>query len=368
MAAIVWMLISAAIVRYLTKRLSPTTSNAPEPTMDENVATSFYGSDRYTPSVEDVLSTKETLFQAFKLPVELIDTIIEFAEYYPCTSVCRTSGELHVRSGGAGVGGSTEDRFLVRSLPLGYIPGKSSTIECPMDSSSAIPLSYPTIPASPWRESDALPGDITEDLKKRWASASQMKGESPCRKIVFTIVSHDQGWGGASEHKGTFKGSFTWFDVGKERIHVSHDKSAIDLEQKPGAFPTTLPLQSSPESTEEKTPMACTVETLSPSTNPNSQDRFEHPLLPTLECLQKNRTSTRKAEEYKIEWSCHDAVDPDSLDGKALEEQGRGRNTANGRFVRDMRVGDVVTVWGKARFPGWVNMIEMVKIDVFWAV
>jgi hypothetical protein len=56
------------------------------------------------------------------------------------------------------------------------------------------------------------------------------------------------------------------------------------------------------------------------------------------------------------------------LGGKALEDQGRGRNTANGQFVRDLKVGDIVTVWGKARFPGWVNMIETVQIDVYWAV
>jgi hypothetical protein len=39
-----------------------------------------------------------------------------------------------------------------------------------------------------------------------------------CRKIVFTIRSHDQGWGGSAADKGTYRGSFTWFDVGKERL------------------------------------------------------------------------------------------------------------------------------------------------------
>ena len=39
-----------------------------------------------------------------------------------------------------------------------------------------------------------------------------------CRKIVFTIRSHDQGWGGSAADKGTYRGSFTWFDVGLERV------------------------------------------------------------------------------------------------------------------------------------------------------
>lgn len=133
-------------------------------------------------------------------------------------------------------------------------------------------------------------------------------------------------------------------------------------------FPAILPEHGSPEWKKENTPLACTVETLQPRVHPHSAIRFEHPLLPTLDCLQKNRTSTKEAEEYKIVWTCHDNVDPDSLEGKALEDQGRGRNTANGQFVRDMKVGDIVTVWGKARFPGWVNMIETVRIDVYWAV
>ncbi|CZS91734.1 uncharacterized protein RAG0_02257 [Rhynchosporium agropyri] len=329
--------------------------------MDKNLPTSFFPSDRYTPSVEDVISTKETLFKNFKLPIELIDTIIDFAEYYPCTSMCRIGGELHVRSGGSGSSESTEDRFLLRSLPLGYVTDKSYPNTCSMDGGYR---SYPNIPASPWRNHDSLPSDITEDMKKQWATKSQMRGENSCRKIVFTIISHDQGWGGASEHKGTFKGSFTWFDVGKEKIHLSTVSDTI-----PGtdAFPTLL-LEYGSTSRRENRPLACTVETISPKVHPNSPNRFEHPLLPTLDCLQKNRTSKKKAEEYKIVWSCHDGIDPDSLGGKALEEQGRGRNTANGQFVRDMRVGDIVTVWGKARFPGWVNMIEKVQIDVYWAV
>lgn len=137
---------------------------------------------------------------------------------------------------------------------------------------------------------------------------------------------------------------------------------------KPETFPTILPEHGSPSWTKDNKPLACTVETIQPRPHPSIPDRFEFPLLPTLDCLQKNRTATKRAEEYKIVWTCNDDVDPDSLDGKALEDQGRGRNTANGQFVRDLKVGDIVTVWGKARFPGWVNMIETVQIDVYWAV
>ncbi|KAG4432729.1 hypothetical protein IFR05_011785 [Cadophora sp. M221] len=339
-------------------------SGASQATAEEDPATSFYDSDRYIPSVEDVVTTKDVLYKNFKLPMELVDTIIDFAEYFPRTTMCRTGGELRVRAGGSGLGGHSEDRFILRSFPLGYVPKRSLPTSCSMDSASP---AYPTLRASPWQDSAALPQDITEDMKARWASESHIRGEFSCRKIVFTLASHDQGWGGEAGHHGTYKGSFTWFDVGKERIHLSQDISFTTLEQQE-VFPTLLPEHGSPEWTKENTPLACTVETLEPKVHPHFPLRFEHPLLPTLDCLQKNRTATKEAEEYKIIWTCNDYVDPDSLEGKALDEQGRGRNTASGQFVRDMKVGDIVTVWAKARFPGWVNTIETVRIDVYWAV
>lgn len=40
----------------------------------------------------------------------------------------------------------------------------------------------------------------------------------------------------------------------------------------------------------------------------------------------------------------------------------------NGKFVRSLKMGDVVSVWGKARFPRTVNKVRKVKIDIYWAV
>ncbi|KAK0105277.1 hypothetical protein ONS95_004338 [Cadophora gregata] len=352
----------SGITSYLVNALSSVVFGPSQNNMDP--ATSFYEADRYVPSIEDVIATKDTLFERFKLPIELIDTIIDFAEYFPRTTMCRTGGELHVRSGGSGLGGHSENRFLLRSFPLGYVPKKNLPNTCSMNTRSQ---AYPTIPATPWQDSSGLPRDITEDMMERWALESRIRGEHPCRKIVFTLVSHDQGWGGEGNQKGTYKGSYTWFDVGKERIHLSQDKSTITSE-KPETFPTMLPEHGSSSWTKDNQPLACTVETIQPSAHSSIPNRFEFPLNPTWDHLQKNRTATKEAEEYQIVWSCDDNVDPNSLEGKALENQGRGRNTANGQFVRDLKVGDIVTVWGKARFPGWVNMIETVRIDVYWRV
>lgn len=45
----------------------------------------------------------------------------------------------------------------------------------------------------------------------------------PCRKIVFSLKSHDQGWGGDPEYKGTYESSWTWFEAGLERFDAKQN-------------------------------------------------------------------------------------------------------------------------------------------------
>lgn len=73
--------------------------------------------------------------------------------------------------------------------------------------------------------------------------------------------------------------------------------------------------------------------------------------------------------DYTIVWRYDDDVsDPESDEAKALAEAGRGLLSGNGEFVRGLKFGDVVTVWAKSRFPAWINNIERVSIDIYWAV
>lgn len=71
---------------------------------------------------------------------------------------------------------------------------------------------------------------------------------------------------------------------------------------------------------------------------------------------------------HVVEWAWTDDINPESDGGMELKAKGRGRGTGDGHFVRDLKLGDVITIWGKAKFPAWVNHIEKVKIDVYWAV
>ena len=66
--------------------------------------------DRYRPSAQDVFSVKQHLID-LRLPLELVDSIIDHAEYWPHIKSVRGGTQLSVRAGSA-----NENRFIVSSL------------------------------------------------------------------------------------------------------------------------------------------------------------------------------------------------------------------------------------------------------------
>lgn len=129
----------------------------------------------------------------------------------------------------------------------------------------------------------------------------------------------------------------------------------------------------SPLSKESPLPV-CGLRPLNPEIEPtregNGKFQYKHPInhIDSL-VVQRNMTATKNPRDHKITWSYLDNIRSDSSEAKEIDEQqGRGRETLDGSFVRDLKLGDVVTLWAKARFPGWKNNVEKVKIDVYWAV
>jgi hypothetical protein len=123
----------------------------------------------------------------------------------------------------------------------------------------------------------------------------------------------------------------------------------------------------------ESIPSVNSLRPVHPQIHQTSSDpvgyNYIHKLLHSPEWeIQRNKTALGEWQDYTITWSYLDDVAPDSEGGQALETQGRGRETGDGKFVRQLQAGDVITVWGKARFGGWTNRIESVRIDVYWAV
>jgi len=236
---------------------------------------------------------------------------------------------------------------------------------------------------------------ITQEVLDHMTLKSKSRGDHPCRKIVFTIKSHDQGWGGGRRDvNNPYHGSYTWFDVGLEKLTAYQEceysnyilsrasqssepstKSQLAALPEEGKLLPQFRLGSdSPDG--NSSPIVCTLRTILPrtvarqdsATPSETSYQFDHPLLPAEMALQKNVMAERTAKEHVVTWSYFDNIDPESPEADQLETKGRGRASATGEWVRDLKVGDVVTVWAKARFPGWSNHIQALKIDVYWAV
>jgi hypothetical protein len=216
--------------------------------------------------------------------------------------------------------------------------------------------------------------------------------EHPCRKIVFSIRSHDQGWSGDRANYRTYKGSFTWFDAGLERLDAVVGEDGKECKGKSGV--NILKVSSSftnlcaavdfdgnrlrsiwPEVREQQDPGPLpSSSSWSPSTDstdpPGKTYALHHELLPDqAHQIQANVHAKMEFTDHKVVWRWTDDIDPDSPEAEEeLVAKGRGKATGNGEFVRSLTLGDVVSVWGRARFPSWSNHVLRVQIDVYWAV
>lgn len=83
--------------------------------------------------------------------------------------------------------------------------------------------------------------------------------------------------------------------------------------------------------------------------------------------IQCNKTATRQWTTHKVVWACDDDLNNPKT-AEELRIMGRGQGTGTGAFVRNLKLGDVVTVWAKARFGGWANHVQDVRMDVYWAL
>lgn len=72
-------------------------------------------SSPHAPSISDVFAVKDIFFSRFALPLEIIDGIIDLAEYWPCTSTVRAGGannaggQVSIRAGRP----TTENQLIV---------------------------------------------------------------------------------------------------------------------------------------------------------------------------------------------------------------------------------------------------------------
>ncbi|KAK3396010.1 hypothetical protein B0T20DRAFT_501226 [Sordaria brevicollis] len=304
--------------------------------------------DPYEPTAMEVIFVRAILEKALQLPSEIINNIIDYAEYWPHTSTVvdysnwpETQRVVH--SGDP----STENVFLLRTLPLGFVKPPSTFYKHQRNHEAPL---------------DPIPREQKEFPVDTYQSLIAPNVTHPCRKIKFTIVSHDQGWGG--RYRNTYRESHTWFDVGLERCLQPNDDY-----NKPTFDPRTL------------STLIPEVREVGPEdNNVQGTHTFDFPLHPEPDkMIQCNMVANNQFHQYEVEWKwTDDTTSADFIDtGYGCEQDmlpnplpnlGRGQATGDGKFVRDLKLGDVVTVWAKARYGGWANYIKRVQVDVYWVV
>ncbi|KAJ4413014.1 hypothetical protein N0V82_008602 [Gnomoniopsis sp. IMI 355080] len=335
----------------------------------------------YEPSPIDVVVTKMMLQQGLKLPAEVVLSILDFAEYWPHTSATLDSSFITMS------GGDRENRFVLRTKPLGLI--KTPKDEHGYTFTRVEPKPLPDGAEYPVSQFQTWIGGPTDTI------------QYPCRKIVFTITSHDQGWSNtARQDRGSYRGSYTWCEAGLERFGRSADPESTSDEKAAAGVSVErrVSTEEAPaEATEgESSKLAALSEKPSdhqgdpsPEFNDDSSDPYPpvhdlRPIYPTLEpnadppalhfdllaspryTIQHNKTATRNPTTHTVVWSWNDNIDPPTA--QQLKDNGRGEETGTGDFVRNLKLGDVVTVWAKSRFGGWANHVDAVKVDIYWAL
>ncbi|KAH6980905.1 hypothetical protein BKA56DRAFT_486020 [Ilyonectria sp. MPI-CAGE-AT-0026] len=309
----------------------------------------------FSPSPIDIVVARIMLARGLKLPTDLVNVIFDHAEYWAHSSneidyIAEHGDPLSI------LGKSpTNNRLVLRAFPVG-LTGLTDANERELAEELA------------WDKNEAKPLPLSREHDpeyfKRLPDYPMPTLVRPVRKIVFSICSADQGWGGELGNRGTYKGAWSWFEAGLERFDA--DQTCTPDCTYDVRFKSSL-------SKESPLPV-CGLRPLNPEIEPipegNGKFQYKHPInhIESL-VVQRNMTATKDSQDHVITWSYLDNIRSDSLEAKEIDElQGRGRETLDGSFVRDLKLGDVVTLWAKARFPGWKNNVEKVKIDVYWAV
>ncbi|KAI0434832.1 hypothetical protein F5Y09DRAFT_294992 [Xylaria sp. FL1042] len=299
---------------------------------------------KYThkPTPKECVEVKRTLAKATNFPPELVDIIMDFAEYWACSVASidysvTAQGELAIYGGREG-----EDQFLLRTEPLGLTTWHSDD-------------------PNRWRAAAPaykLGEEFTRTELERFVDGPPSTLDHPFRKIVFDIVSRDQGWSHEVDTHSTYRHSWTWFDAGIDRFEKAHTDSSEDKEKSGTAV----------SSSSEKVPTTDDIRPIWPPVKEQSSEYY-HELHATPDHkIQCNRVAEQEWQHHRVEWSWTDDVDPESSAAKELDSMGRGSATGDASFLRNLKVGDMVTVWGRARFGAWVNNVQKIRVEVYWAL
>jgi len=289
----------------------------------------------FQPTILDIILVKGYFSKVSRpLPVELIDQILDDASYWPHSSVTLEWDAVAA----SGTVSEKQDNMYMRTLPFA-IYGTEGDVSLTQEHVRSVGLDA----VEPFH----LGMQNSEAERTKWLPP---RGGNPCRKIAFQLWSEDQGWSNDSANHGTYRGSYTWFDASVETL--DHDM----LNHGRVTWPAHLLIDESDGPLLVESPFNFV------------RRETDHPFLPPPTHLQRNIHAVHKIRHHTITWHYLDFIDEQSPAAIEADLNGRGWKSLDGSFVRSLKVGDCITLWMRARFPGWTAHIVKAKIEMYWAV
>ncbi|KAL9598636.1 MAG: hypothetical protein Q9219_004382 [cf. Caloplaca sp. 3 TL-2023] len=351
------------------------------------------------PSMLEVIQVKRLLL-GLKLPLEIVDLILDFAECWPHTT-CTTQYRTVVFSDFKAGLWARDWRSLPFSMDHGPIPDNYRIMPKNAFLLRSHPLGLqtrdPSIPVksgvvSRWKQK------LRKDRRRKSSSGPTWlppRGLRPCRKIIFEILSHQEAMDFTEPQYGD---SPTWLDVSVEKILSEEDS------MEPPLWTTSMNeewgdelMGRTPDSAQllllKRVPGAAAPFDRRPKqASPASSILDDQPvqlfetrrIKPTLAAttrqavVQQNYQGDAINRQHVVSWRYDDAFDMDSTRGdQMLTEVG---THLNGSFVRQLESGESVVLWARARSrprnlitsssgtDPCINVVDRVKMHVFWAV
>ena len=320
------------------------------------------------PTVWEALRVKR-LLGTFPLPLELIELIMDFAEYWPCIGSKMRNSVAVLNSDNITlmdfnsamftyhhwVPEATGEHVLLTTEPLGY--------NCPIRKGNTGSWTSKSIQKLTLK---------AEPTTKRWVQLPT-RGNHPCRRIVFSIVSRED-CSSRAPSSGSPMATASWFEAGRERA-ISPDslpgialaKSSLESDSgyrrgsvqsskspksQPNIFRSVQALWRTKKDTQREPSL-----TTEPRASSGVDHRNEH-----LVC--RNEPATKVNMHHIIEWR---------YDSKEAEGPKTGLNIdecTGADFVKSLEVGHCVYLRAKVLESSvpCLNYIASARVHIYWAV
>ena len=315
------------------------------------------------------------------LSTELVDVIMDLAEYWPHTT-CSLRGPVlssgyPVSTGLPPADFRHGDTFLLRTEPLGM---------------------------STQADVERKDYGIGTQIRRIFSSIRPLKGPSwvaprgkhPCRKIIFEILSRETDQGrpiyAASPTPKPRHVRGTWFDVGvdsqvqeypvSEPIRWTEAEShfyaggrSIDSSQSLILIPDQNLEECEKKFEDQKMTAIRNFNDSWPSTGLDASPA--HCFRPTRPAMGDPRVDEQEVVQYINSfselnrqhtqiWRWDEDAYPEPIEAYQLAV--RPVFNPNGAFIRSLEVGESITLWVRARGGSVINTVERVRIRVYWAI